>query len=155
MDRIGHTTSGQVNKYRRAANTVSEVGVSWFESMLSIPERAAASMEADAAAGPPGGLGESDVTAEFLTQFGRRDSNPDKRNQNRVRSAPMVENHADSSHDVNPDDDGHAPMQPMQPHDAAASLDAALARALDAATAAGRFDVVARLLRELEGRRSR
>ena len=37
--------------------------------------------------------------------------------------------------------------------DAAADVETALARALDAAAAVGRFDVVAQLARELEGRR--
>jgi hypothetical protein len=71
------------------------------------------------------------------------DSNPDKRIQNRVHGGVTVRNGQDSAEEANHDGDGSASMRALPPHDAAASLDAALARALDAATVAGRFDVVA------------
>ena len=71
-DRTGHTTSGQLMNYRRAARTVAELELGSFQPLdEAIPELA------------PGRLAATKLAAQVAaSEFRRRDSNSDKRIQN-------------------------------------------------------------------------
>ena len=82
-DRTGHKSSQMINRYRRAARSVEEMGLGWLAPLdAAIPELAAANPAADTAAAPEAEEGESPASARVPYRFRRRDSNPRKRNQN-------------------------------------------------------------------------
>jgi hypothetical protein len=90
--------------------------------------------------------------------FQRVDSNHDKRNQKPQGASATVSNEQDSRAIATSDDDVRCSSMTSPPLAAATSsgpdaVDVALAKALEAATGDGRWDVVSQLARELEARR--
>ena len=86
--------------------------------------------------------------------FRRVDSNHRKRNQNPGVSPVIGSDPRDSAADLAQDaTEGDASLPALPRSAAATDVDAALARALDAAVTAGRLDVVALVAAELRARR--
>lgn len=154
--RTGHRSSGQVATYRRLAQTFSEVGAGWFANMaLTIPELAAVKTAAVAAADETedGAADGVLVARRVVSRSGGTVDAADSKDE----SARYDESSPASSREVATTDatEGDASIRALPLPAAASELDAALARALDAATSAGRFDVVAALATEIAERRLR
>ena len=83
------------------------------------------------------------------------DSNHNKRNQNSASASATSSDEQDSAAIAMLDGDAGDASVNVPPRSAAASdaVEDALARALEGATTAGRWDVVGQLARELEARR--
>ncbi len=135
-DRTGHTTSAMINRYRRASRTHAELGqgtLTPLDAALGLPHQRPMAV---ASGGTTGHHGSESATESAL---------------------PVIANHVTAvriplgtpSFPVEGPGRGAIMGQTAEGD----PIEAALARALEAATAAGRFDVVAQLARELEARR--
>ncbi len=163
-DRTGHGDSAMLNKYRRAARMVEELGLGWLAPLdEAIPELAASKVAAEVAATPARPVSGGGARRLKTRRFRRVDSNHRKRNQKAIESLADTE-----SRDVAaPLDAGGASSEGPPPVPAASSGDSAaksdspaypsvgdgVEEALRAASFAGRWDLVAALARELEARR--
>ena len=163
--RTGHRSSQMINRYRRAARTVEELGLGSLGCLVeAIPElagewapkapRMGATVDATTARTPP--------NPAPPREFPRRDSNSDKWIQN--ASDHVTGGAGDVRNGVSVERAGTHPDAPSSGEQVGAhsapnqdgysdAVEDALAKALEAAIGAGRFDVVAQLARELEARR--
>jgi integrase len=153
QDRGGWTTSQMVNRYRQASRMVDELGLGDLVPLVdAIPELAAANAAANAAAEADKQSAESEVSDEKCTGG---ESNPyaSRRWNLNAPGSETVEESRDVTAALN---DVGGPSNGLPPRSAAASIDAveaALAKAIEGATVAGRWDVVSQLTKELEARR--
>lgn len=156
MDRTGHRSSVMVNRYRRVARTVAEAQLGDLLPLgEALPEACAAIKAAAEAAAATKGL----------------DEKAERRYRNTATKGPIAQSvelrtfnpsvpttDADLRDVSSDDDDARRPSQSLQPSSAAVTaasdpIGFALAAAIEGATAAGRWDVVSQLARELEARR--
>lgn len=170
-DRTGHRSSGQINAYRRPARSLAEAEVG---DLRSLPAAFPKLLEAAAATGSDDG---DEKAPEKAPDRARRWRNWQTRwIQVSVSASEGARGPRQERETIRTDeraDDGSRRQVPFQPAsvpfravdraeqssasaDSSASTDAlenALAVALERASAAGRWDVVAQLARELEARR--
>lgn len=137
-DRTGHTTSAMINRYRRAARTWGELDLGvWASLHLALPELASiAPRLPQKKVRPLGGMAyAANLKGEPTAETSR---NIEKTSTNGDPTEPGSARHG-------------APQG--QSRGVAGPVEEALATALEGATAAGRWDVVAQLAKELEARR--
>ncbi|MCR4340112.1 MAG: tyrosine-type recombinase/integrase [Gemmatimonadaceae bacterium] len=158
-DRTGHKSSVMINRYRRAARSAAELGLGWLAPMHeAIPELAnwrrigaeATGAESDGptksnnSASTPGRTRTSDRRLRSSTQA------PDGAQDVAIVGAQSTE--SDHSHDSAPVETPLAPIGDG-PKVVTDAVEEALAEALRGASAAGQWQVVELLARELEARR--
>lgn len=139
-DRTGHSSSSMVNRYRRSARAHSELGqgnLTPLDEALATPHQRPMAVATGGVSGDLGSatIEEPAIAAECRPAIG------DSSGCDRTLRSPAD---GDSWGARGAFAGSPALLDPVE---------LALARALEAATAAGRFDVVAQLARELEARR--
>lgn len=160
-DRTGHRSSVMINRYRRAARTAAELGLGSLQPLdqaLGVRQRVR-----HESASPIPVDGESHAISLQCTRedsnlhaFRRRNLNPetaDTTGQHQPIPAPAYTPSDLSSASVSPESRGvsHESERAVEVEDD--DVEAALARGIDRATAAGQWDVVALLAGELQARR--
>ena len=163
QDRTGHRSSVMLNRYRRAARSVAELGLGALDDLdAAIPElRAAPPKEKAAKASPKGsapvsGAGADEQNPQQVPKVGLEPTGPfGQRILKPTSSAATGGEPSDSSGNEGEDvtrrgavAEGAAESLPIP-----GGVEAVLAAALERASVAGRWDVVAQLARELEARR--
>jgi len=152
MDRTGHRSSGMIQRYRRAARTWEETRLG---SLLSLDSLL---FGTGFDTGHGGDEGKADEKVNDSDGCTRGDLNP------HAFGAPEPKSHAEPSDTVTtrkdsprPDETGGDPDGQCQSEGQSAKrsdpVEEALADALRGATAAGQWDTVAQLARELQARR--
>jgi len=172
-DRTGHRSSAMINRYRRAARTWSELDLGPLAPLdEAIPElRPAPATEAGATAPKRPSPHALPHVAKIISAARARKAKESRGGEERIRTSGTVAR----SHDFQAEhasaparqiDDPSANTTPGDgetPRDATAMghswgdgdpVEAALARALDAAVEAGEFDVVVKLADDLRARRA-
>lgn len=162
-DRTGHRSSQMINRYRRPARTAGELGLGWLAPMHeAVPELSnwrrigarANGAQADGRENPSDLAGTPGATRTRDQRIGKT-ANPSDGAQPVVMVGPQLTEN-DPSHPSAPIERPLAPIESSPKVDAGALVDpveAALAVALTGASAAGQWQVVELLARELEARR--
>lgn len=160
-DRTGHR-SGALERYARVARTFEELDLGdWTPLDEAIPELS--ELSAAASRGDKhGGSGPDPHAANIgnsnnINRGDRRGLNPRQLEPQTSDEISSVAEGAVFSTIRKVEENAGEPSEPMSPRSAAAPVDAveaALKSALEGATRAGRWDVVAQLARELEARRT-
>lgn len=155
QDRTGHRSSSMVNRYRRVARTVAELGLGALDPLyLVLPEigpDAAAKHGSGGAERPRASSKTSDIPPN-VADSGDHGVLEIMCTGNRTGgSNPLLS--ADLATKSAKDGEGLLPRSAAANTAADDPVEGALAKALDAAAAAGRFDVVAQLAKEIEARR--
>lgn len=147
-DRTAHKTVSMLDRYRRAARNFEELNTGELAPLIdAIP-----GLRVDSASmAPKKQTPKPKPTPRNSSQFQRVDSNHDKRNQKPQRVSCTEHDGSDSSRETH--GDAGPPIATPEPIDGPSTLRGSLERALELAVAAGRWDVVTQLAKELEARR--